>query len=140
MRDDDINIESDQFHGEIRKTAGLACGPPVLDAEVLAFNVAVIAQSMSERLDRGRILYSPRGAQDADPRDLPRLLSPRGERCDNDARTHQADERSPVHHSWLSTRLITAPHEHVIQTRSCSIPVSSSPQYSCSRMKASKGG
>jgi hypothetical protein len=29
-------------------------------------------------------------------------------------------------------RLITAPHVHVIQTRSASTPLSSSPQYSCS--------
>src|SRR6266581_903418 len=37
-----------------------------------------------------------------------------------------------------STRLITAPHVHVIQTRSGSTASSSSPQYSCSRMKASR--
>jgi len=36
-------------------------------------------------------------------------------------------------------RSITAPHVHVIQTRSSSTPASSSRQYSCSRMKASRG-
>src|SRR4030095_4860409 len=37
-----------------------------------------------------------------------------------------------------AVRLMTAPHVHVIQTRSPSTPPSRSRQYSCSRMKASR--
>jgi hypothetical protein len=38
-----------------------------------------------------------------------------------------------------SVRLMTAPHVHIIQTRSASSPVSSSPQYSCSRNERPRG-
>ena len=68
------------------------------------------------------------------------------------SRSHDGDRAATCHRlgtqlvpkgSFLRlhySRLISAPHVHVIQTRSSSSPVSSSPQYSCSRMKDSRVG
>jgi hypothetical protein len=66
MRHDDIDFESYEFRGEAGKTLGLAAGPPVLAAEVLAFNVTAIAQSLPERVGRGCVLRGPGGAEESD--------------------------------------------------------------------------
>ena len=50
----------------------------------------------------------------------------------------RAPGSTTVRPAGSSVRQIAAPHAQVIRTRSSSTPVSNSPQYSCSRMKASR--
>ena len=96
MRDDKIDVESYQFRNESGKTRGFACSPPVLDAEVLTFNVAAIAQSLAECVGRGSVLGGSHRAEDPDARSL-RRLSRRCERRGKRTSQRGQQEAAAVH-------------------------------------------
>ena len=85
-RHDDVDLEPDQLGRESGEPLVLSLRPSVLDHDVLALDVAELAQPSPERLDEmlGRHGRG-RGHEEADPIDLPRLLRLGGERRGEEA-------------------------------------------------------
>jgi hypothetical protein len=97
VRHDDIYSEPDQFRRERGQLVIFALGRSPLDGDVLALDVAELAQPLPEGLRcilRGRI----EGQQDPDPRHLRRPLRISGEWRREDGKSkrhHKSDGREP---------------------------------------------
>ena len=96
--DHDIYLEADKFGDQLGITLGLAVSVSVLDGDVLALDVAEITETLPECRGvwlgwRGRFGWE----QDSDPRHLPGLLSPRGERRKNNAESENDREPDQPH-------------------------------------------
>src|SRR5262249_10648946 len=101
-REDDVDIHADQFGREFRQLLD-AFRPAELNDNVLALDVAVIAQSRPQRLDPTCRSRSGGETQEPDARDLRRLLRTRRERPRRRRAAEQRDERAPVTHSTPSS-------------------------------------
>src|SRR5215831_16947107 len=80
MRENDIDLEPDQFGGDLSETLAAALRPANLNRDVATFHPTEFAQPLHEcgeplALDQGR-----GGAQESDGRQLARLLRMRRER------------------------------------------------------------
>src|SRR5262245_9949578 len=100
MRENDIDLEPDQFGGNLSETLAAALRPANLNRDVATFHPTEFAQPLHEcgeplALDQGR-----GGAQESDGRQLARLLRARRERPRGRA-ADERDERTPVH-GWMA--------------------------------------
>src|SRR5262245_5649860 len=96
MRENDIDLEPDQFGGDLSETLAAALRPANLNRDVATFHPTEFAQPLHEcgepfTLDQGR-----GGAQESDGRQLAGLLRKRRERPHNRA-AEQRDELAPPH-------------------------------------------
>src|SRR5262249_8729255 len=97
MRENDIDLEPDQFGGDLSETLAAALRPANLNRDVATFHPTEFAQPLHEcgeplALDQGR-----GGAQESDGRQLARLLPPRRERPRRRRAAYKRDERAPLH-------------------------------------------
>src|SRR5262245_35650757 len=96
MRENDIDLEPDQFGGHLSEALAAALRPANLNRDVATFHPTEFAQPLHEcgeplALDQGR-----GGAQESDGRQLAGLLRARRERPRRRA-AQQRDERAPFH-------------------------------------------
>src|SRR5262245_16135865 len=96
MRENDIDLEPDQFGGNLSETLAAALRPANLNRDVATFHPTEFAQPLHEcgeplALDQGR-----GGAQESDGRQLAGLLSARRERPRR-CTAKQCDELAPPH-------------------------------------------
>src|SRR5215831_6912474 len=103
MRENDIDLEPDQFGGDLSETLAAALRPANLNRDVATFHPTEFAQPLHEcgeplALDQGR-----GGAQESDGRQLPRLLRARRERPRRSRAAEQRDEVAPRYHSITSS-------------------------------------
>ena len=85
-RQDELHLQSDQFGRERGQPIVAVLREAVLDDDVLALDVAVLAQSLEKALDQERPALARADAQKADPVDLPGRLRLGGERRGEEAR------------------------------------------------------
>jgi hypothetical protein len=97
-RDDHVYLLSQQILGE-RHEEIRSVGPSVHNGNVLAFGVAMIRQSASERLLERQRRCSINGEQDPDGYDPPCLLPLAEERRSERSKRQPPEERAPVHHT-----------------------------------------
>src|SRR5262249_39840343 len=102
MRENDIDLEPDQFGGNLSETPAAALRPANLNRDVATFHPTEFAQPLHEcgeplALDQGR-----GGAQESDGRQLARLLRARRERQRRRA-AEQRDELAARPHSITSS-------------------------------------
>src|SRR5262249_20757532 len=99
---DHVNLTRHQLGRESGEPLCLSLCISVLDHHVAALDVTEVMQSLTEGLWKlgttGQV-----ARQIAYPSDLGRLLRLDGERRGEDAPTHDADERSPVHQWMISS-------------------------------------
>src|SRR5215510_100380 len=105
MRENDIDLEPDQFGGNLSETLAAALRPANLNRDVATFHPTEFAQPLHEcgeplALDQGR-----GGAQESDGRQLVGLLRMRRERPRRRA-AEQRDERAPLHSITSSARVL----------------------------------
>src|SRR5262249_12745658 len=106
MRENDIDLEPDQFGGDLSETLAAALRPANLNRDVATFHPTEFAQPLHEcgeplALDQGR-----GGAQESDGRQLAGLLRARRERPRRRA-AEQRYERAPLHSITSSARAST---------------------------------
>src|SRR5215471_18658948 len=104
MRENDIDLEPDQFGGNLSETLAAALRPANLNRDVATFHPTEFAQPLHEcgeplALDQGR-----GGAQESDGRQLAGLLRARRERPRRHRAAEQRDERAPFHSITSSAR------------------------------------
>src|SRR5262245_7879089 len=75
--------------------------PTILQCDVLAFNIALVLQSLQKCGDKSSFRYGSSAAEKADHRHRP-LLRPRRQRPSRRA-AQQRDELAPVRHSITSS-------------------------------------
>src|SRR5262249_8798691 len=107
MRENDIDLEPDQFGSDLSETLAAALRPANLNRDVATFHPTEFAQPLHEcgepfTLDQGR-----GGAQESDGRQLAGLLRKRRERPHNRA-AEQRDELAPAHYSITSSTLASS--------------------------------
>ena len=105
MRDDDIDLETDELGRQVEQPFTPALGPAFLDEDVLVLDVAELAQAVPKGLDGYRgPLCAGAVAKEADSPDRPRRLrlGRQWRRQEGEDESHHRD-RTPVHEpSWLS--------------------------------------
>ena len=97
--DDDVDFEARKFACEFGKLVDVAARIAEFDSDVLAVDIAKIAQALLEITDTS--ISTGRSAAMSKPTDaidLRHLLRARSERRAEEATRNSADERSPVHH------------------------------------------
>jgi hypothetical protein len=96
--DDEVQVKPHQFGNESGIAFGLAVSPPVLNGDVLAIDIAEVAESLTECGDV-RLIWSLwfRWDQDADAWDLRHLLCRSGERRNGQAESENDREPDPPH-------------------------------------------
>src|SRR5207302_2094279 len=101
-RDEDVNLERNQFGRESGEPLDLPLGISVFNHDVAALYVTEVTQSLTEGLvpvgARGQV-----GRQVAYSSDLSRLLGVRGDRPPNRRAAEKSDELPPPHSSLSST-------------------------------------
>src|SRR5215831_15628730 len=105
MRENDIDLEPDQFGGDLSETLAAALRPANLNRDVATFHPTEFAQPLHEcgeplALDQGR-----GGAQESDGRQLAGLLRARRERP-RGCTAEQRDELATFHSITSSARPI----------------------------------
>src|SRR5262249_48767202 len=89
-RDDDVHREADKLRCDLTEAVGLILGELLLDDDVLALDVAELAQALPERLAVGRARAAP---EIANPGDVEVLLRLALARQPSTAREHPAARR-----------------------------------------------
>jgi len=99
-RKDQVTLEANQV---VRQGAQALdrLGPSEYDIDILALDVAMLAQACSQCAYPVRRLGRSAVVQISDLVDLRRLLGVGNERSSDDAPTHCPDERPTVHHSMI---------------------------------------
>src|SRR2546425_3968423 len=94
-RHDHVHLEADQLTSKSVVVTGATSAPPVLNGDVLPFDIAELTQSLAERFVR-------RARRDSEITDahnpLARRLRGGGERQEEDAEGDRADERPSANH------------------------------------------
>src|SRR5262245_40965011 len=103
MRENDIDLEPDQFGGDLSETLAAALRPANLNRDVATFHPTEFAQTLHEcgeplALDQGR-----GGAQESDGGQLACLLRARRKRPRRRPAAEQRDELAPPDHSMTSS-------------------------------------
>src|SRR5262245_4478658 len=103
MRENDIDLEPDQFGGDLSETLTAALRPANLTRDVATIHPTEFAQPLHEcgeplALDQGR-----GGAQESDGRQLARLLRARRERPCGCRAAKKRDEGAALDHSITSS-------------------------------------
>src|SRR5262245_63366674 len=103
MRENDIDLEPDQFGGDLGEALAAALRPANLNRDVATFHPTEFAQTLHEcgeplALDQGR-----GGAQESDGRQLAGLLRARRERPRSRRAAEQRDEVAAAAHSITSS-------------------------------------
>jgi hypothetical protein len=102
-REDDVDVHAHQFGRELRQLL-YRLRPAKLDDDVLALDVAEVAQARPQRLHPARASRSGPEIQVSDPSDFCRLLRARRVRPRRRRATEQSDELAPPHSITSSAR------------------------------------
>src|SRR5260370_42551757 len=97
-RDDNVNLESDELGGQLRKSLVVALRPARLKGDVLSLHVAEVAHLLAERIPPNLAGGIGRGVvEQTDPVDLSPLRGLGGERRGEAAASHGPNERPAAH-------------------------------------------
>src|SRR5262249_10871607 len=103
--DNDIDVEGDKLGSEWTQAVKLTARVSEFDARAFSFDPSKVAQPISERID----LSCDRGVgfarQQADPKQLPRLLRARPERPWPRRPAQKCDELPPPHGVYPKARI-----------------------------------
>src|SRR4029453_12797929 len=94
-RDNDVDVQTNEFGDERREAICSSFRPPFLDDNVFSFDVPKLAQSSTKCIDADRVTGSRPTAQKSYPRDFG-LLGLGGERSGQRPKRQPAEERAPV--------------------------------------------
>ena len=95
-RDDNIDLEPDQFFGQFTHTLGVALGPSIFDDNVPAVNISEVAKTLTESFDA--IRRSRRTVPEkTDAKNLSGLLRTGNRRPPRGRAAEQCDEIAPSH-------------------------------------------
>src|SRR5262249_27631250 len=98
----DVHRATNERRRGLGESLGHSVARRIVEGDVLAFEVTEIAQPVTEGVPPGRVI------NDADARDLPRLLRPRRERPRRSCAAEQRDEIAPLH-SITSSAMASTP-------------------------------
>jgi hypothetical protein len=98
-RDNDVDVQTNEFGDERREAICSSFGPPFLDDNVFSFDVPQLAQSPTKCIDADRVTGSRPTAEKSYPRDFGWLLRSGREWRTENGSARDGDERSPIHHS-----------------------------------------
>jgi hypothetical protein len=104
---DDINLERNQFDRESGEPLELPLGISVFNYEVAALDVTEVTQSLTEGLVQVAMMGQVE-RQEADSRNLGRLLGLGGERRSQRPKREPAEERAPVHHRMIPSARVSS--------------------------------
>jgi hypothetical protein len=121
-RDDDIDSELHQVARQRRKPVELALGVSPFDDEVLAFDVAQLAQGPRDPGRRRPLVRWQRGClvEQAQAVDPSRLLRRGAKRHDEKAEADAANERPAVHH-WITSSALSKSDCGMVRPRALAV-------------------
>ena len=120
MRDDEVDLQANQFCREVGQPVVLPFGPAVLDGEVLPLHVAEVVKTLPEGLHEVGVTSRGGAAQESEPVDLGLRLRIGGERRGEEAAGQRADKRAPVHY-WITSSARASTDGGIVRPRALAV-------------------
>jgi hypothetical protein len=96
---DHRDLQGEQLRNQGREAIILSVRPPILDHDVSALDVPVVAQPLAELPDEIGLEGHRGVSEEPDPVHVPRLLGRGGDRRREEARAHGLQEAAAIHYS-----------------------------------------